>query len=142
MERTPRCLGCGYDLSGLTKGPTGGAKLDVRCPECDRAFIAREYKRPRGKLWLLLWGNFAAVLAVFAVLPHDACGAPGLGYVGFAAWVVGAVTLAASWQFLEVHGYGRRGSAWMFLRHLVVVATALLFVSLAVATVKLGLKQP
>lgn len=138
MKRAPRCLGCGYDLSGLTDGPADALKLDVRCPECDRPFIAREQKRPRGTLWLVLLGNFVAVLAVFALIPQDACGGPGMGYVGLVAWIVGTVTLTTSWQWLETRGYGRKGSAWVFVKHLVAVAIALLFVSLGVAAVKLA----
>ncbi len=142
MKRTPRCLGCGYDLSGLTEGLTGGLKLDVRCPECDRVYIVGEHMRPRNNLWLLLAGNIVVVLVVFAAIPQDACGAPGMGYVGLIAWIISAVSLATSWQLLETLGYARRGTAWMFVRHAVLVAIALLFVSLAVATVKLALRQP
>lgn len=136
MERTPRCLGCGYDLSGLTEG----LKIEVRCPKCDRVFITGEYKRPRGTLWLLLLGNFLAVLVAFAVIPTDACGGPD-GYVGLAAWIIAALTMTTSWQLLETHGYARRGTAGMFVRHLILVAVALLFVSLGIAAVKLALTQ-
>ncbi len=138
MERTPRCLGCGYDLSGLTEG----LKIDVRCPECNRYFIAAERKRPREKLWLLLAANFLAVLVVFAVIPQDACGGPGMGYVGVVAWLLGAMTLAVSVEVLRVQGYGRTGSGWIVLTNFVGFAIALPFVSMVVAIVKMALRQP
>lgn len=142
MKRTPRCLGCGYDLSGLTDGPVGGLKIDVRCPECNRYFIAAERRRPRGKLWMLLAGNFLAVLVVFAVIPQDACGGPGMGYVGVVAWMLGALTLAVSVEMLRVQGYGRTGSGWIVLTNFVAFAIALPFVSMVVAMVKLALSRP